>query len=188
MCEERTCDDWGKATMVNLIERVEIPIPREHVTDPLASEPRPLRLAVADPRRLIAEARSLAIGGEPAFEVVATMWGEIAPQEIADSEPDLGVPWLAGGHPQCHSSAGGGQAAGDGQQSAAQRASGRNGRVGQADQGGPAQQVVRQGGDQPRTTRAPKTGGSRLRSIRGQRADRLRRHPLSWRLVDRMFE
>jgi hypothetical protein len=33
MCEERTCDDWGKATMVNLIERVAIPIPREHVTD-----------------------------------------------------------------------------------------------------------------------------------------------------------
>jgi two-component system nitrate/nitrite response regulator NarP len=89
MCEERTCDDWGKATMVNLIERLEIPIPREHVTDPLASEPRPHRLAVADSRRLIAEALSLAIGGEPAFEVVATMWGEIAPREIADSEPDL---------------------------------------------------------------------------------------------------
>jgi hypothetical protein len=40
--------------MVNLIERLEIPIPREHVTDLFASEPRPLRLAVADPRRLIA--------------------------------------------------------------------------------------------------------------------------------------
>jgi two-component system nitrate/nitrite response regulator NarP len=47
------------------------------------------RLAVADPRRLIAETLALAVGSEPMFEVVATVWGDIAPRAIAEAAPDM---------------------------------------------------------------------------------------------------
>jgi len=75
--------------MVNLVERVEVPIPRADKPTAFTTEPGPLRVAIADPRRLIADALTLAVGGDPRFQVVATMWGEIAPQAIAAAAPDM---------------------------------------------------------------------------------------------------
>ena len=64
--------------MGDLIERTYAPPLREVAMSTLPT--RTLRLAVADPRRLIAEALALAVLGEPTFEVVATVWGEIGPR------------------------------------------------------------------------------------------------------------
>jgi len=75
--------------MTDLTEVADVATPPAPTTDALPAATRPLRLAVADPRRLIAEALSLAIGGEPTFEVVATAWGEISPQTIAAAQPDM---------------------------------------------------------------------------------------------------
>src|SRR6202161_1027298 len=83
----RTGNEWGKTAMGDLIERTRAPTLRQAATSALPT--RTLRLAVADPRRLIAEALALAVLGEPTFEVVATVWGEIAPRAIAETSPDM---------------------------------------------------------------------------------------------------
>jgi hypothetical protein len=56
-------------------------------------------------------------------------------------------PWPPSGHPECHGARGAGDPAGNAQQPAADGSGGGDDRVGQADQGGPPQEVVRQGGD-----------------------------------------
>lgn len=75
--------------MGDLIERVDRPALRADDLHSVAGARGAVRIAVADPRRLIADALSLAVGSEPAFEVVATVWGEISPQTIADATPDM---------------------------------------------------------------------------------------------------
>jgi DNA-binding NarL/FixJ family response regulator len=60
-----------------------------HPATGAAGEPSPLRLTITDPRRLIAEALALAVGQATAFEVAATLWGEISAQAVAESEPDM---------------------------------------------------------------------------------------------------
>jgi len=83
----RTGDRWGMTTMTDLIERTHAPTFREVEASTLPTAT--LRLAVADPRRLIAEALALAVLGEPTFEVVATVWGEISPRMLAETSPDM---------------------------------------------------------------------------------------------------
>jgi two-component system, NarL family, nitrate/nitrite response regulator NarP len=83
----RTGDKWGKTMMTDLIERSHAPTFREAAGTPTAA--RTLRLAVADPRRLIAEALALAVLGEPMFEVVTTVWGEISARAVAEVSPDM---------------------------------------------------------------------------------------------------
>jgi two-component system nitrate/nitrite response regulator NarP len=85
----RTGDNWGKTMMTDLIERTHAPTGREVETGTLPTATRTLRLAVADPRRLIAEALALAVLGEPTFEIVATVWGEISPRAVAETSPDM---------------------------------------------------------------------------------------------------
>lgn len=75
--------------MADLAERLHAPTQGGGTGTALLTAPRALRLAVADPRRLIAEALALAVHDEPTFEVVATVWGEITPQEIVESSPDM---------------------------------------------------------------------------------------------------
>jgi two-component system nitrate/nitrite response regulator NarP len=83
----RTGDKWGNTMMTDLIERTRAPTLGEVATGTLPTAT--LRLAVADPRRLIAEALALAVLGEPTFEVVATVWGEISPRALAETSPDM---------------------------------------------------------------------------------------------------
>jgi two-component system nitrate/nitrite response regulator NarP len=75
--------------MGDLIERTHAPTLRAAGTTALPTATRTLRVTVADPRRLIAEALALAVRDDPTFEVVATVWGDIAPEEIAESAPDM---------------------------------------------------------------------------------------------------
>lgn len=75
--------------MSDLMERMEVGTFGVRPTTALPDAVPALRLAVADPRRLIAEALTLAVRDEPRFEVVATAWGEITPQSIADATPDM---------------------------------------------------------------------------------------------------
>jgi len=74
--------------MGDLVERTGAQAPPALAVSML-SAPRTLRLAVADPRRLIAETLALAVRAEPMFEVVATVWGDIAVKPIAESTPDM---------------------------------------------------------------------------------------------------
>src|SRR5579875_3541716 len=75
--------------MSDLIERTHGPTLSAVATSTPPSAIRGLRLVVADPRRLIAEALALAVLGEPTFEIVATLWGDLQPQAIAQVSPDM---------------------------------------------------------------------------------------------------
>ena len=67
--------------------------------------------------------------------------------ETLERGEELCLPWPPGGHPECHGAGGAGDPARDGEQPASQCAGGRDDRVGQPDQGGPPEEVVREGGD-----------------------------------------
>jgi|SRR5579875_716570 len=75
--------------MSDLIERTHGPTLSAVATSTPPTAIRGLRLVVADPRRLIAEALALAVLGEPTFEIVATLWGDLQPQAIAEVSPDM---------------------------------------------------------------------------------------------------
>ena len=67
--------------------------------------------------------------------------------DAGERADEVVVPGPAGGEVQRPAAGGAGQAAGDLQQPAAEGAGGADGLVGEAEQGGPAQQVVRERGD-----------------------------------------
>ena len=87
-----------------------------------------------------------------------------------------GLPWPAGGHPECHFSGCAGNPAGNGQQPPPDGSGGRDDRVGQPDQGCPAQQVVRERGDHG-------PGG-----VREEAAGREVRECLVFEVTDRLFD
>jgi two-component system, NarL family, nitrate/nitrite response regulator NarP len=81
--------DQGEKRMADLLERADSRMLRAAGPGSTAREPMVLRLAIADPRRLIAETLALAVREESTFEVVATVWGDISPLAIAESGPDM---------------------------------------------------------------------------------------------------